>query len=118
MLTPVLGLLVELSSHCVKKYPTLGPPLIVRSTPIVPVLVPELSHKLNGVASDAVPEDTPARYMAVGCDEGRPFVWMVNRYCVCQFQVMVEAAVMVNATLPDDPVGGTLPVPVQPVVMN
>jgi hypothetical protein len=40
----------------------------------------------------------------------------VNWYCVCQFHVMLEAASIVNVRLVEDPLAGTLPVPVQPVV--
>ncbi len=66
MLTEVLGLRVELSSHWTKKYPTPGPPLMAASTPMVPVDAPALSHTVNGAVSEAVPEDTPFRYTAVG----------------------------------------------------
>jgi len=53
----------------------------------------------------------------VGCDEDRPFVWIVRRYCNCQFQVTPEAAFIVKVTVFAEPVAGTLPVPVQPVAM-
>ncbi len=55
------GLLVELSSHWMKKYPVPGPPLTVRSIPIVPVDAPEFNQIVNGVASEAVPDDEPLR---------------------------------------------------------
>ncbi len=35
----------------------------------------------------------------VGCDEDRPFVWIVRRYCNCQFQVTPEAAFIVKVTV-------------------
>jgi hypothetical protein len=116
MLSEVLGLLVELSSQFLKKYPVPGPPLTVPSTPIVPVEAPELSHNVNGEVSVAVPEDTPPRKTAVGWDEGRPLVWMVSRYWVCQFHVTLVAALIVKVTVFEVPVAGTLPVPVHPVV--
>jgi hypothetical protein len=108
------GLLVELSSHWMKKYPVPGPPLTVRSIPTVPVDVPEFNQIVNGAASEAVPDDELARNTAVGCDEGRPFVWIVRRYWSCQFQVKLEAAFIVKVTVLVEPVAGTLPVPVQP----
>ncbi len=61
MLSEDLGLLVELSSQLVKKYPVLGPPLIVASIPIVPVDAPEFIQRVKGVASEAIPEETPPR---------------------------------------------------------
>ncbi len=64
--TDDLGLLVELSLHEVKKYPVPGPPFMVLSTPMVPVEEPELSHAVNGAVFDAVPEDAPFKYTAVG----------------------------------------------------
>ena len=76
----VLGLLAELSSQVVKKYPTPAPPLIGSSTPMVPVDAPELIHIVKSELSEAVPDATPPRYTAVGCDEGSPLVWIVKRY--------------------------------------
>lgn len=38
-----------------------------------------------------------------------------TRYCVFQFQVIVEGAVIVNVVADAVPEAGTLPVPVQPV---
>jgi hypothetical protein len=55
------GLAVELSSHWMKKYPVPGPPLTVRSIPMVPVDAPELYQIVSGVASEAVPDDEPPR---------------------------------------------------------
>ncbi len=83
---------------------------------MVPVEAPELNHKVNGAVSDAVPEETPPRNMAVGWEEDRPLVWIVSKYWSCQFQVMLEAAFIVKVTLFEIPVAGTLPVPVHPVV--
>jgi hypothetical protein len=111
-----LGLLVELSLHEVKKYPVPGPPLMVLSTPMVPVEEPELSHAEKGAVSDEVPEDAPFKYTAVGWDDWSPVVWMVSRYWVCQFHVMLEAAFIVKVTVLDAPAAGMLPVPVHPVV--
>ncbi len=53
--------MVELSSQLVKKYPTPEPPLIGVSMPIVPVDAPEFIQRANGVASEAIPEETPPR---------------------------------------------------------
>ena len=61
-----LGLLVELSSQAVKKYPTPVPPLTGSSTPIVPVNAPELIHIVNGEVSEAVPDATPPKYTVAG----------------------------------------------------
>ncbi len=41
---------------------------------------------------------------------------MVRRYWICQFQVILEAALIENVTELAPPVAGTLPVPVHPVV--
>ncbi len=75
-----------------------------------------MNHAENGEVSDAVPEDTPPRYMAVGWEEGRPLVWIVSKYWVCQFQLMLEAVLIVKVALFEVPVAGTLPVPVHPFV--
>ena len=111
------GLAVELSSQFVKKYPTPAPPLTGSSTPIVPVDAPALIHIVNGSRSDPVPEATPPRKTVDGCDDGNPFVWIVSKYCNCQFHVTLEAALIVKVIELIVPVAGTLPVPVHPVVV-
>lgn len=66
IVSDVLGLLDELSSQIVKKYPIPDPPLIGSSTPIVPVDVAELIQIVKGELSEAVPDATPPRYTVVG----------------------------------------------------
>ena len=58
--------------------------------------------------------DTPELYQPAPVGESRAGV-TVNWYCVFQFHVMLEAALIVKVTEVPVPLAGTLPMPDQPV---
>jgi len=73
---------------------------------------------LAGEAEICTNESASYQYMPADGETEPPFdgdAAIVNWYCVPQFQVILEAASIVNVKLVEDPLAGALPVPLQPV---